>query len=394
MSILRQSMVILLVSILSLLQWCLLAQSKYLEMYLEDHIKHPHDTEMKYLKHSAFKYFGKAYVITTDRRLSDTVIQAAKAVGFDPVIVEADRPYKNIYPTTKSFTSHCFGGENVEQPANMFPGEVALVGSHRKAIKAIASDNTTFDDDWSLILESDARIHPDVLNAREMVAEAIINQKIGNSYGFMYLGACSPKCQKPGESFSDGCVGYCTHALAMTKKRAQTLFEELYCTDATKTKKAPCGCHKPMCHTDQVLVHHFKDPVRNEYEKFILPRAMLVGAHYQSPHIPDHYGVLYQCCRDEALIKSGNGSSLKVVALIDAPPLDCYNTRLDGRMGNLLFEYASLIGICVKKGYNPDYCAGLPLSDITGKLYILPIVSFICLAFSILFLMIVCKAVY
>jgi hypothetical protein len=49
------------------------------------------------------------------------------------------------------------------------------------------------------------------------------------------------------------------------------------------------------------------------------------------------------------------------------PPLNCFNVRFDGRMGNLLFEYASLIGVCVKRGFDPKTCAGFPKTPSAGE---------------------------
>ena len=294
-------------------------------------------------------------IITTENQLHPDMIRTAKQCGFYPYLFNAVRPRGDQYSDYLAFLNFCFDSVNMTIPSEMTAGEVALVGSHRTALASIASDPDLHDDDWSIILESDARLHPNAsYNARTLV-ETAIEQQNDSASGFMYLGACLPTCKHSNTSIGGFCHGYCTHALAFTKRRAQTFFRELYCTD--NGDERPCGwmCKSQSCIIDQMMNRFFAQSSA--------PPA-LVGYDLVSPDDDGHRGLMYQCCRTQSVQRKG--TSLKSINFHQSGRSPhCFRAEFTGRLGNLMFEYATLVGACLKHGQQPDKCAGFSAKDLS-----------------------------
>jgi len=314
-------------------------------------------------------YLGKAFIISTDKSCPPDIIFTAKQSGFYPYLVDAIQPNANRFSNYAAFLDFCFDGENVTGPANMSGGEVALVGSHRMALQRIANDPDLSDHDWSIILESDARLHPDAASGARALVESAISRENQNSsgYGFMYLGACAPTCENVIGSIGQNCIGQCTHALAFTKQRAMTFFRELYCMKGSQD--APCGwiCKEKSCIIDQMMRQFFSQQTH--------PSNLLVGYDFVSPDNKGHRGLMYQCCRTEAA--KAKGTSLKSITFSpmlseDSHRFKCFRAEFTGRVGNLMFEYAALVGVCVKHGLQPETCAGFSMSDLSKHNVMLP----------------------
>jgi hypothetical protein len=60
---------------------------------------------------------------------------------------------------------------------------------------------------------------------------------------------------------------------------------------------------------------------------------------------------------------------------LDVAISDCYGVSLIGRLGNLMFQYAAIAGICVKKGFSPQEC--LKIVNDEENSTELPVVSFL-----------------
>jgi GR25 family glycosyltransferase involved in LPS biosynthesis len=298
---------------------------------------------------------GKAYIISNNRTHLEEAFKVALNCGFSPVKFEAIKPTADRFQSLDQMTDFCFQGTGLSfLKSGLSAGEVALVCSHRMIYDFIVEDNNIGENDWVMILEEDARIHPDAKNPSSMIETAISRNDDANGYGFIYLGLCAPKCRDKflGAIVGNSCVGYCTHAYALTKRRARTFFEELYCSDGGL--KISCGslCSKTKwCQTDQSFKQHFS---QNN-------KAYLVAPHLKSPDNPKHSGLLYQCCRSDLVKHSGTSlkSIDKILQLPSVLKTECFGIQFSGRLGNLMFEYASLVGICIKRGYPAETCASL-----------------------------------
>jgi len=314
-------------------------------------------------------YLGKAFIISTEKSLHPDIVVAAEKTGFYPYLLDAIQPNANRFPNYAAFVDFCFDSKNVTKPAGMSGGEVALIGSHRMALHHIANDPDLRDHDWSIILESDSRLHPDAVSEARILVESAIsleNQNV-SGYGFIYLGACAPTCKNVVGSFGRNCIGYCAHALAFTKQRAKTFFRELYCMKGSEN--AVCGwmCQDVDCVIDQ-RIHQF-------FSKQTSLSNFLVGYDFVSPDDEGHRGLMYQCCRTEETKKKG--TTLKSIAFspmlsVASPDIECYRTEFVGRLGNIMFEYAALVGVCVKHGLQPDKCAGFSMEDLDKDNRLLP----------------------
>lgn len=322
------------------------------------------------------KWFGKSYILTTEPRISEDSVLAARACGFDPYLLPVEMPWNHVHGSTESYINYCLSTptgsathtQNIQfmKSTNMTLGEISQICSHRKALQKIVSDEFLSEEDWTLILEDGAKLHPAATNARELISEAIVTQRLNYAYGFIYLGTCHPSCLTIKEKYARDCYGNCTHAYAITKSRAQTLYEELYCR--VNHHKAPCGLHKADNRIGISLAEHFAHPVRSAWDKKHQPRALLLGLHLKSPIQENSFGLIYQSQLPAAPAHIGLMKALGFDQLLTSPTHNCLNIKFDGRMGNLLFQYGSLIGICVKRGFDYKTCAGFPHTFLMGKL--------------------------
>lgn len=305
-------------------------------------------------------YIGKALVISTDNQLHPNVSWMAKQCGFYPYLFEAVQPVSNRFADYSAFLDFCFDSINMTNPIWMSAGEIALVGSHRTALAAIASDSDLHDDDWSLILESDARLNPHAMHNARTLIETAISQQNDSAPGFMYLGACLPTCKNISTSIGHHCYGYCTHALAFTKRQAKTFFHELYCTRSEEG--LPCGwmCKNKFCVIDNMM--------RSFFSQSDVP-PIFIGYDYVSPDNGGHRGLIYQCCRTNEI--GQNGTSLRSIQFNQSdqsPRLQnhgCFRAEFTGRLGNLMFQYAALVGTCIKHALRPEECAGFSTRDLS-----------------------------
>jgi hypothetical protein len=281
-------------------------------------------------------------------------------------LLEAVQPNTTQFSNYSAFVDFCFGGENVTKPAEMSGGEIALVGSHRVALQRIANDPDLRDNDWSVILESDARLHPNATSKARALVETAINDHNQNTsgYGFMYLGACAPTCTRIIGSVGHNCHGHCTHALAVTKERAKTFFRELYCMKGPED--APCGwmCGKKHCVIDGMMNQFFSQQKS--------PSISLVGYNFKSPCAHQHLGLMYQ--HRPKKIKGTTLTRIGFSPMLPEASQDprCFRTSFTGRLGNLMFEYAALVGACVTHGMQPEICAGFSIHDLDRNNHMLP----------------------
>lgn len=329
----------------------------------------------------------KAYVITTRNSIDNTLQTSLIHSGFIPLHVAAVTP-SHSFSSENDFVNYCFGDIVSNLGMHMSLGEIGLVGSHRKALQLVADDDTALDDDWALILEDDARfVHPpsNHNNITREVITSFIRQQRKPSYGFAYFGLCVPICQllSPDGIFGSECLGMCTHAYAITKHRARTFFNEVYCRSTErkfKNKEIPCGeeCSSKPCYTDAAFYRHFNSSQEVRFDN-VKVGALFVGASFASPDDPSHKGLMYQCCRSRKVKR--HGTSLKFLNSFNFqggnPAAKCYRLSPTGRFGDLMFQYAALVGLCVKKHVAVRKCASLDTVPLGTKVRDLPIKLFI-----------------
>jgi hypothetical protein len=126
---------------------------------------------------------------------------------------------------------------------------------------------------------------------------------------FMFLGICGGTCGgfKEDKTIGLGCYGYCAHANMVTKRRAKHCFMS-------------CVLKNRVC--------------------------TWIGR------------LFYQCCRTAAVMANGTALTAKSSML----KLTCYKLQITCRLGNLAFQYAALVVLCVKKSVSPTVCASLSRS--------------------------------
>ena len=283
----------------------------------------------------------KAYVITTKLKLSPGMINSCKHIGFTPVLVSAVQPYGDLYNFHKmSFLRSVFPKVDNRKNNGMQLSltEIALIASHRKALKTAANDPDISEHNWVLILEDDARLVPWVYgNASSMICEAtkyILSIKRLNA--ILYLGLCGGKCSNktimlPSRgNLSTDCIGACSHAYMVTKSRAKSLFKNLYATGNN-------------VHIDSQAIKYFS----RTHNAFGLGMEFSYGNF--------HTGIMYQCCRKYSNMGTKLNSKYEINNIFKR--ITCHRMNHSDSMENVMFEFATLVGVCVSKLIHPDYCA-------------------------------------
>jgi len=326
-------------------------------------------------------YLGKAFVISTAGQLPEDALLAAEACGFFPMQVPATQPWVEHFGDLQGLARRCLPPEVAASlPAHMMSAaELALLCSHRRAWTAIAEDPATAEDDWALVLEDDVFLHPSANEPQAMLLQALAGQREAAEQGFVYLGLCG-FCSDWGcgttdwslfvehAAFASSCFGLCSHAYLLTKRRARSLFAFLYQQGA--------GCQHFSCHVDQVFSYRFlrlceaADGTASYFG--MLP---LVGPGLVSPHDPSHRGLIHQkrpaptaesrLAREGLRSMASTGLGPPINASESSPwSPQCFTVSFVGRLGNLMFQYAALVGICARKGLPAERCASIsqPLS--------------------------------
>lgn len=298
------------------------------------------------------------------------VATAVAACGFEAHHVPAAMP--DQYADLEEMMIELFGTHGPRKIMRMSAFELGLLISHKRALTAIARGRHT----WGAIFEDDAILHPAVSpwQSGHLLQKAFLAAGTGSST-VIYLGACAPQCNAdanrsehaPVEALPLGllhggaCRGYCTHAYAVSRKHAGAFFDDVF---ECNRGSAQCGaeCRYRPCFMDWAFSRHF---MRGH-------TAWLLGSGLSSPWRDDHRGLFIQN-RSAAGGNNVSGTSLsrqyrwkldteqevaarqRCSALIGGPfaysnatrPLSrvFVTTRWTGRLGNLLFGAAGLMGI-------------------------------------------------
>ena len=294
------------------------------------------------------------------------------ACGFVPKHVPAAKPQH--FASSAQMLLELFGRAR-QRMTKMSPFEVALLVSHRRALEMIAHS----DNEWGAVFEDDAILNPMVgaLRAGHLLHTAF---SAAGDQTFIYLGACNPDCvpAEPLTGFhglphvllhAGRCRGYCTHAYALPRTLAATFFDDVFgCQNSSTTCGAECALRP--CYMDWAFRRHFTRG----------PTAWLVGGGLRSPWASDHRGLFLQN-RSSALQNNVSGTSLRGMFRWQARSLEAVaeercndlfgmgsnSSKMDsksarrlplrqvlvtpkwsGRVGNLLFEWAGLLGVAAR----------------------------------------------
>jgi hypothetical protein len=306
--------------------------------------------------------FGKAYIISTKIEVPQYTLDAAIACGFQPQILPAVLPFEEQFKKSReNMFRYCFETvgkaflpyEKSFYASRVTLAEISLVCSHRLAMRLIAQDQSMSNSDWALIMEDDAKLVPTVSRklARLFTIEAMkYSHWESSDEGVLYLGICHPRCKQElsvfaNEPFTIGksCAGHCTHAYAITKQTAKSLFANMYTWLYLKGG---------WLQSDQAMRHYFMaNSQQNSY-----PLAHVVGHNFISPEESGHRGLMYQANRTfDIYSKIVAGTVLKSDVFI---PQTCFIMRGDGTtITKMLFKYATLVGFCLSRNRHPHHCA-------------------------------------
>lgn len=277
---------------------------------------------------------------------------AVASCGFDPVFVPAATPQQ--FGDYLSMVRELFG-MRTRKVIRLSPFELGLVLSHKRALSVIASG----DYEWGAVFEDDALLH-------EAVPPSLASNILARTFAaagsstVVYLGACEPRCFDSNESSFAGlpiglvrggnCTAYCTHAYAMARSRAATFFAAVFDCEHSAAR---CGaqCERLPCYSDWAMNRYFASG----------HPAWVVGGGLHSWNV-DHRGLFLQH-------RPNKGRSTRLRRHFQWPNAmrvaGCNATReagtqarrlrklvvayeWTGRLGNLLFGWAGLIGMAAR----------------------------------------------
>jgi hypothetical protein len=191
----------------------------------------------------------------------------------------------------------------VENPAWRGKHEkfLSLKLSHRKAVLAVAHDDDLAPGDWGLIFEDDVAFHAS-LSLQDFQSLLQLGLNASADAGFAYLGLCEPRCSPPdGEVPSpllQRCAGACSHAYAVTKRRAMWFYDEVESVYVTARPNARTNFH--FLHWDQQKPVYFEERAKGG-----VPLPFLIGAGlHQEGTDAHHLGAVFQ---DRAVFPTLNG---------------------------------------------------------------------------------------
>ena len=298
--------------------------------------------------------------------------------GFRPIYVQASSP--DQYRSRADMMLDLFGDRHRRPPTRMSPHELGLLISHKRALRAIAASNSA----WGGVFEDDAVLHEAVPS---QLASWLLDRAFttaGHSR-VVYLGACDPRCvaEANGTSVSGlpigllrggRCRGYCSHAYAVSRVRAATFFGEVFgCQDGSA---AQCGaeCEFRPCFMDWALNRYFKTH-----------EAWIVGGGMRSRWNEGHRGLFVQNRSGDNNVTGGtslrrrfNWASPRQTSQYSCDPRPTPSKRSKkplrrvlvtmkwtGRLGNLLFGWAALVGVAARlRAIAPTNAVALQLPSI------------------------------
>jgi GR25 family glycosyltransferase involved in LPS biosynthesis len=254
------------------------------------------------------EYVGDAYIITMHEETPKEPVEAALSCGFKPIKFKAITPDPTMFKDRYDMFNKCLpeiaeGRTYIR--SKLSTGELALICSHRRAMETFVNDTTKGKNDWLLILEDDATLNPNVEYPKAVVKNVLhFLDSLKNTDGFVYFGLKVPtgvaSCKqhllkKYKVDVGADCHGCGTHAYAVTKKAASTLFQKVY-SDAI----LDMGDSKPQI--DQMYNRYFRTRRGDDHNFFITPFAYTPESRKGTEN---YMGLLYQGGIDRTSLKFG-----------------------------------------------------------------------------------------
>tara|TARA_B110001452_G_C15236153_1_gene427990 strand:+ start:365 stop:3739 length:3375 start_codon:yes stop_codon:yes gene_type:complete len=299
---------------------------------------------------------------------------AAASCGFQPVHVQAARPAH--YANTAEMILELFGDRGVRHMRSLSAFEVGLLISHKRALLAIANSEHS----WGAVFEDDAYLNEAVAPAH---AARLLQRTfaLASERTLVYTGSCGPQCEAatqplgglPLGLLNDGkCHAYCTHSYALSRRYAATFFADVFSCHAGSDI---CGheCKRLNCYMDWAMTRYFLRAEEHNDSAWVLAGGI------KSRWASDHRGLFVQnrsgdnnvsgtalhrrfkwaksgtVLRQARQHKAGAHHSLRMAAgTAGAPPPPAPLQQLlltaqwSGRVGNLLFEWAALVGVATR----------------------------------------------
>ena len=306
-----------------------------------------------------------------------TVADTLASCGFEPVHVQAASP--KHYGSMRELLLELFGTRKAQRMTRMSAFEVGLLVSHKRALEAIARSGYA----WGAVFEDDACLADVVrpLQVKRLLHRAFAAATAASGRIVLYLGSCNPQCEAdqgsarhpsglPAGLLRVGrCHAFCTHAYALSRHHAATFFADVF-----GCHSGECGsmCRTRPCFMDWAMSRYFL--AGDEHND----SAWVVAGGLRSRWASDHRGVFVQN-RSAALGNNVSGTGLHLAhpwpkgkevlkaALLrqrewqrgfargDAmgrgrEPLQklLVTSVWSGRAGNLLFEWAALVGVAAQ----------------------------------------------
>ena len=139
------------------------------------------------------------------------------------------------------------------------------------------------EDDFAYLFEDDVAVHPSV-SRRKLASILDFSSSLARKDGLLYLGSCAPQCDGKLTRTHDEvtyakCSCFCTHALAVTRRRARSLAGDLH------SNMVEHGIVSSTSHVHDDLLRHY-----SMYRNF----SWVAGINLVSPENAGHLGVFYQ----------------------------------------------------------------------------------------------------
>jgi hypothetical protein len=250
---------------------------------------------------------GNAYVISFSGNIC-ALTNYVSSIGYHAIPMRAFSPPANYaYDDMLYF---CLGYELKPSAHNLSINQLSRICSHRGVWDIISSDPGMKPDDWSLILEEDVAIQKTSTSSRELVHSAL-SLPANIQKGFVYLGICKDNM--------------CSHAYAITKAFASKMHSALFCGGGL--------CRIMTLEVALKAYFHINERQPEVGNKILYSMGLFQRI--------NHHNMGFDSLSNNMSVAFHT----------------CYRHKWGGRLGNLLFKYASLVGICIKNNMHPYSCA-------------------------------------
>ena len=304
-----------------------------------------------------------------------TASHSASVVGFAVEHIPAATPAQ--YSGKRAMVQDLFGAADQQSVMiSMTPFEIALLISHRRALRAIAASSYS----WGAVFEDDAYLHEAVppAHAKHLLAAAFAAADAAAARPLpplLYIGSCQPKCHSGAAHRRDAiatgmsdallrvgkCEAFCTHAYALSRRRAATFFDDVFdCREGGRGCASECDLWP--CYMDWAMMRYFERA----------GEAWIVGGGFRGRWKRGHRGLFIQnrslAAQGGAKVgRSGLAKSFRWTTVsndsaileeqacernemnVSQPKVPLQKLRItidfQGRLGNLMFEVAMLAGM-------------------------------------------------